>query len=58
MSETCVWQEGLNQIRFISNSRRVLDTIPKEYEAKGIKDLDLSAQTLPIEGALGVHWCV
>ena len=49
---------GFKSKKVISNSRRVLDTIPKEDAAKGIKDLDLSAQTLPIDRALGVHWSV
>ena len=40
--------------KFISNSRRVLETIPIEDHAKGLKDLDLKFDNLPIERALGM----
>ena len=42
---------GFKLQKVISNSRRVLDAIPKEDKPKGIKDLDLSAQMLTIERA-------
>ncbi|XP_066934813.1 uncharacterized protein [Clytia hemisphaerica] len=42
----------------MSSSRDVLDEIPADIRAKGIKDVDLSIQSLPIERALGVSWCV
>ena len=49
---------GFNLTQFMSNSREVLDKIPKHEQAKGIKDINLSVQSLPIERALGVSWCV
>lgn len=49
---------GFNLHKFISNSKEVIETIPKEQRASGIKELDLSRDILPIEGALGVQWCV
>ena len=49
---------GFNLTQFMSNSREVLDKIPKHEQAKGIKDINLSVQLLPIERALGVSWCV
>ena len=49
---------GFNLTQFMSNSREVLDKIPENEKAKGIKDVDLSVQPLPIERALGVSWCV
>ena len=44
--------------KFISNNRRVLETIPVEDHAKGLKDLDLKFDSLPIERALGMLWNV
>ena len=49
---------GFKLTKFISNSRRVLETIPIEDHAKGLKDLDLKFDSLPIERALDVLWNV
>ena len=49
---------GFNLHKFISNSKNVIKAIPKEQQASGIKELDLSRDVLPIERALGVQWCV
>ena len=49
---------GFNLHKFISNSNNVIKAIPKEQQASGIKELDLSRDVLPIERALGVQWCV
>lgn len=49
---------GFNLHKFISNSKEVIEAIPKEQRASGIKELDLSRDILPIERALGVQWCV
>ena len=48
---------GINLHKFLSNSKEVLDHIPMEDLAKGIKDLDLVNDTLPVERALGIQWC-
>ena len=44
--------------KWISNSRAVLTSIPHEHRAKEIKELDLDKDNLPVERALGLHWCV
>jgi len=49
---------GLCLHKFTSNSREVLETIPEEERAKGLKNLDLNQNSLPMERALGVQWCV
>ena len=49
---------GFNLHKFISNRKEVIQRIPKEEQAKGIQNLDLSQNRLPIERALGVQWCV
>ena len=33
-------------------------SVPPEERAKEMKNLDLSIDKLPIERALGVHWCI
>ena len=49
---------GFKLHKFISNKREVIESVPAEDLAKGIKDLNLDEDPLPIERALGVHWCV
>ena len=44
--------------KFISNFKEVIAKIAPEDRAKGVKDLDLHRDVLPIERALGVQWCV
>ena len=44
--------------KFISTSKEVIAKIAPEDRAKGVKDLDLHSDILPIERALGVQWCV
>ena len=47
---------GFNLSKWISNSRKVLDSVPLPERAKGVKNLDLSKDHLPVERALGVGW--
>ena len=47
-----------NLNKFVSNSKEVIEGIPKEQRASGIKELDLTKDVFPIERALGVKWCV
>ncbi|XP_038046027.1 uncharacterized protein LOC119720435 [Patiria miniata] len=47
---------GFRLTKWISNSRRVIESVPPEERAKGVKNLDLSQEDLPVERALGVHW--
>ncbi|XP_033725905.1 uncharacterized protein LOC117315432 [Pecten maximus] len=49
---------GLRLHKFISNSKRVIDSIQVSERATDIKNLDLSQERLPVECALGVEWCV
>lgn len=48
---------GFNLTKWVSNSRKVLSSIPEEHRASELKDLDLTHDALPIERALGVQWC-
>lgn len=41
---------------FTSNSKEVITKIAPEDRAKGVKDLDLQNDVLPIERALGIQW--
>lgn len=45
-------------MKWISNSRTTLQTIPEEYRAKDLTELNLDRDKLPLEGALGLQWCV
>ena len=49
---------GFKLTKFVSNSRKVLESVPEEERAKEIKGLDLGQDKLPVERALGVWWCV
>ncbi|KAK0136558.1 hypothetical protein N1851_027293 [Merluccius polli] len=44
--------------KFISTSKEVLATIPKEECAKAAKDLDMALGEQHMDRALGVQWCV
>lgn len=48
---------GFHLTKWVSNSKTVLLSIPDNEKAPGVKDLDLSHNTLPMERALGVQWC-
>ena len=49
---------GFNLHKFVSNSKKVIEAIPKDQRAKGVMELDLNKDVYPIERALGVQWCV
>ncbi|KAF0039030.1 hypothetical protein F2P81_009514 [Scophthalmus maximus] len=51
-------QGGFNLMKWISNSRVVPAAIPQVEKANDVKDLDLDQDSLPMERALGVQWCV
>lgn len=44
--------------KWISNSRKVLRTVPEEHRTKDLKELDLDRDNLPLERALGLQWCI
>ncbi len=48
---------GFKLTKWISNDRKVLESIPEQLRAKDVKDMDLWKDVLPIERALGVKWC-
>lgn len=48
---------GFQLKKWISNSRNVL-AIPEKERAKEVKELNLDYDTLPVERALSVQWCV
>ena len=47
---------GFRLTKWISNDQQVLEAIPVEERAKGVKNLDLDCSSLPVERALGIHW--
>ncbi|KAJ8393282.1 hypothetical protein AAFF_G00061830 [Aldrovandia affinis] len=47
---------GFNVTKWVSNSRAVLASIPKDDKAKQMKELDLDREKLPVERALGIQW--
>ncbi|XP_068674508.1 uncharacterized protein [Montipora foliosa] len=49
---------GFNLHKFICNHKSVIDPIPNEDRSKDLQNLDITKDTLPIERALGVQWCV
>ena len=49
---------GFRLTKFVSNDRRVLEKIPFNDRVKNIMNVDLTQTVLPMERALGVHWCV
>ena len=49
---------GFNLHKFISNHKAVIDAIPHEDRSKDLQNLDITKDTLPVERALGVQWCV
>lgn len=49
---------GFRLHKFVSNSKEVLESVPVIDRAKGVKELNLDQDALPIERVLGVEWCV
>lgn len=49
---------GFTLMKWISNSRTTLQTIPEEYRAKDLTELNLDRDQLPLERALGLQWCI
>ena len=49
---------GFRLHKFVSNSKEVIRRIPEQDRADGVKELDVDLDSLPLERALGVHWCV
>ena len=49
---------GFRLHKFISNHKSVIDAIPQDDRSKDLQNLDITKDTVPIERALGVQWCV
>ena len=49
---------GFQLTQWVSNSRAVLTSIPQEQKTREVRTLDLDKDSLPIERALGLQWCV
>ena len=49
---------GFKLTKWMSNRRAVMAAIPENQRAKGIKNLDLDHNLLPVERVLGVQWCI
>ena len=41
--------------KFISNNTAVLKSLQEDQRTKGVKDVDLSSEELPVDRALGVQ---
>ena len=46
---------GFNLSKIVSNRRSVLESVPENLRAQGLRALDLSSDFLPVERALGVQ---
>lgn len=49
---------GFNLSKIVSNRRSVLESMPENLSAQGLRALDLSSEFLPVERILGVQWAV
>lgn len=48
---------GFQLVKWISNSRSVLESTDVEKRAKEVKELDFDRDNLPVERTLGLQWC-
>ena len=48
---------GLRLHQFSSNKKEVIQAVAPEDRAKGLRELDLACDPLPIERTLGIMWC-
>lgn len=51
-------RSGFNLHKFVSNHKAVIDAIPLQDQSKDIQNLDFTNDSLPVERALSVQWCV
>ena len=51
-------RSGFNLHKFVSNHKAVIDAIPLQDQSKDIQNLDFTNESLPVERALSVQWCV
>ena len=48
---------GFQLVKWMSNSKSVLESIDVEKRAKEVKELDFDRDNLPVERTLGLQWC-
>ena len=48
---------GLRLHKFSRNKKEVIQAVAPEDRAKGLQELDLARDPLPIEQTLGIMWC-
>lgn len=49
---------GFRLTKFTSNRRAVLESIPMDERSKEVKSIALDCDSLPVERALGIQWCI
>ncbi|XP_052407932.1 uncharacterized protein LOC127953079 [Carassius gibelio] len=49
---------GFTLTQWISNSRKVLQSLPADLKSKNLYELDLDRDKLPLDRALGLQWCI
>lgn len=49
---------GFSLTKWMSNRPGVLEAIPENHRAKGIEELDMEMDSLPVERVLGVEWSI
>ena len=49
---------GLRLHKFVSNVKEVIQHVQQEERASDLKEVDIVTEKLPIERALGIHWCI
>ena len=49
---------GFRLTKWVSNYGGVLLSIPEKQRSKILHELNLDRDQLPVERALGLHWCV
>lgn len=49
---------GFNLTKFVSNSKKLLESLPVSERGKSLKSLDLCTDRLPMEKVLGLSWDV
>lgn len=49
-------KSNLRLHKIAANNKEVMEAFPAEDRAKDLKDLDLSADALPMQRSLGINW--
>ena len=49
---------GFNLTKYISNSRKLIESIPASKRSPSLGNMEILEPKLPIERALGVSWCI